>query len=450
MSLWKEARGKRDRGCKKRYPLQFNRPRKKGEDTVLRTRHSVLDFDRDKQDLAFMLHEAARDLWGFYRDGLKAHGKMIIEYLLQEEQREHLALKRYERGGSERKGYRAGYSRIRIKTTLGEIEIRRPRLRVQEYVSRILPLYTKAEKHLLDLVANLYLVGVSTRKMAKGLESLLGEAGISAGAVSTITDRVKEKIRTYHRRKLEDKYLFLYLDGITITVQGLDGKGRKYMLLVAYGVDYKGVKELIDFMPVRSESADNWQGFLFQLYERGLKGQRLKLIIIDGCRGLANALDGIYPTVLRQRCWAHKLRNVATTLKKKDEENCLRGAKEIYKAKSVKHARKQFKRWKATWEKVYPRAVACIENDLDELLTFFLFDPRHWRRLRTTNPIERVFKEFRRRTGVMDNHLPNMDSCEKIFFVVAEFMNERWAGRNQLHFKNIESIPENLPERSAA
>lgn len=417
---------------------------------MLRTRHSVLDFDPDAQDLAFMLREAEQDLWGFLREEQRAHGKMILEYLLQDEQKEHLGLKRHERDNDGRDGYRAGYSRIRIKTSLGEMEIRRPRLRIQTYVSRILPLYTKSEKHLLDLIANLYLVGVSTRKMAKGLESLLGKGGISAGAVSLITNRVKEKIRTYHRRALEDKYVFLYLDGITITVQGLDGKGRKYLLLVAYGVDHTGIKELIDFMPVRSESEDNWQGFLFQLYERGLKGKRLKLIIIDGCKGLAAALNGIYPTVLRQRCWVHKLRNVATTLKKKDEEACLSGAKEIYKAKSLKQARKQFKWWKATWEKVYPKAVTCIEADLDELLTFFLFNPRHWRRIRTTNPIERVFKEFRRRTGVMDNHLPNMDSCQKIFFVVIEFMNERWAGQGRLRFNNIKSIPENLPERIAA
>ena len=181
---------------------------------MLRTRHSVLDFAPDAQDLAFMLHEAARDLWGFLREDQIAHCKMILECLLQEEQKEHLGLKRHERDQDGRDGYRAGYSRIRIKTSLGEMEIRRPRLRIQTYVSRILPLYTKTEKQLLDLIANLYLVGVSTRKMAKGLENLLGKGGISAGAVSIITNRVKEKIRSYHRRALEDKYVFLYLDGM--------------------------------------------------------------------------------------------------------------------------------------------------------------------------------------------------------------------------------------------
>ena len=141
-----------------------------------RTRHSVLDFDPEKQDLGFMLREAAQDLWGFIREEQRTHAKLIIEELLQEEQREHLGLRKYERGAGLRRGYRAGYSRLRIRTTVGELEVRRPRLRMQSYESRLVPRYTRTERHLLDLIANLYLVGVSTRKMAKGLESLLGEA----------------------------------------------------------------------------------------------------------------------------------------------------------------------------------------------------------------------------------------------------------------------------------
>ncbi len=415
-----------------------------------RTRHSVLDFDPEKQDLGFMLREAAQDLWGFIREEQRTHAKLIIEELLQEEQREHLGLRKYERGAGLRRGYRAGYSRLRIRTTVGELEVRRPRLRMQSYESRLVPRYTRTERHLLDLIANLYLVGVSTRKMAKGLESLLGEAGISAGSVSVITNRVKMRIEAYHRRALKDKYVYLYLDGLTMTVQGADCKGRKHMLLVAYGVDHRGVKEVVDFMPARSESADNWEGFLFRLYERGLKGAQLKLVIVDGSTGLAAALNRVYPRVLRQRCWVHKLRNVATTLRKRDETSCLAGAKKIYSANGLRDARRQFNRWKAAWGKAYPKAVACIEKDLDELLTFFLFDPRHWRRIRTTNPIERIIKEFRRRTGVMDNHLPNMDSCEKILFVIAEFMNERWAGGRRLLFKDIDRMPKNLPQRNVA
>jgi len=219
------------------------------------------------------------------------------------------------------------------------------------------------------------------------------------------------------------------------------------MLLVAYGVNKYGVKEIIDFVMVKSESYDNWSGFLFNLYERGLKGENLKLIIVDGAPGLSQALDGIWQRTLRQRCWMHKLTNVCKYLKKKDEEACIDEARGIYKAESLRQAQKRFMRWKQRWNMLYPKAVNCIEKDLDELLTIFHFDESHRIKLRTTNPIERSFKEFRRRTNVMDNHLPNVSACEKIFYVMLRFLNERWHDKRWLIFKNIERIPNNLPVR---
>lgn len=199
---------------------------------------------------------------------------------------------------------------------------------------------------------------------------------------------------------------------------------------------------------VRSESYENWSGFLFNLYERGLKGERLKLIIIDGCPGLSEALDGIWQRPLRQRCWRHKLENVSKYLRKKDKDECIEQSRGIYKAKSLRQANKRFKRWKEKWGRLYPNAVWCIEKDLDELLTIFHFDESHRKKLRTTNPIERAFKEFRRRTNVMDNHLPNKDSCEKIFYIMCKFLNERWEDKHWLIFEDIYKIPDNLPERS--
>jgi len=383
------------------------------------------------------------------REEMRRGFKHLLEGLLRYEQEEYLELERHERS-RKRKGYRAGYSNITIKTSLGSIRVRRPRLRRQGYRSNVLPNYTKNERELLDLIANLYLVGVSTRKMSKGLESILGKEGVSSTQVSIITNRVKGGIEEFHRRPLEDKYVYLYLDGISITIKGTDRQGRKYLLLVAYGVDHGGIKEIIDFIPVRSESENNWSGFLFNLYERGLKGKQLKLVIVDGSKGLSNALDAIYNRVLRQRCWAHKMRNVSNYLSKRDEEKCLGEAKGIYKSKSLRQALKRFKRWKTRWEEAYPKATNCIEKDLDELLNFFHFDRSHWIKIRTTNPIERLFREFRRRTNVMGNHMPNMNGCEKIFFVMTEFMNERWKRRKHLHFEKITRIPTNLPGRKVA
>lgn len=409
-----------------------------------RGRYDSLEFDAGKQDLLFMLRQAEQDVWSVLRGHQRDSFKKMLELLLNAEQEEQLELINMPR---ENPIHRSGFKPITINTHTGRITISRPRLRKQLYESKILPKYTKNEESILNLIRDLYLVGVSTRKMEIALRNILGRYGISAGSVSNITNQILPDIESFHKRPIEDIYVYLYLDGITMTVNGNDGKGKKYMLLVAYGVNKYGVKEIIDFVMVKSESYDNWSGFLFNLYERGLKGVNLKLIIIDGCPGLSQALDGLWQRTLRQRCWMHKLTNVCKYLKKKDEEACIDEARGIYKAESLRQAQKRFIRWKQRWNMLYPKAVNCIEKDLDELLTIFHFDESHRIKLRTTNPIERSFKEFRRRTNVMDNHLPNISACEKIFYVMCRFLNERWHDKRWLIFKNIERIPNNLPVR---
>jgi putative transposase len=408
-------------------------------------RYDSLEFEESKQDLFFMLREAQRDVWGVMKEYQRDRYKRMLELLLIAEQEEELELVTIVRDD---KLYRSGFKPITINTSLGKITISRPRLREQIYESRVLPNYTKSETAILNLITDLYSLGISTRKMEIGLRNILGRYGISAGSVSNITKRLIPEMSAFHKKAIEDKYVYLYLDGLTMTIQGNDSKGKKYYLLIAYGVDTKGIKEVIDFVVVRSESYDNWNGFLFNLYERGLKGAKLKLVIIDGCPGLSQALDGIWQRVLRQRCWRHKLENVCKYLKKKDEAECIEQARGIYKAKSLRQANKRFKRWKAKWERLYPKAVECIEKDLDELLAVFHFDEKHRRKIRTTNPIERAFKEFRRRTNVMDNHLPTMDSCEKIFYIMCKFLNERWEDKRWLIFEDIYKIPDDLPKRN--
>ncbi len=409
-----------------------------------RGRYDSLEFDAGKQDLLFMLRQAEQDVWSVLRGHQRNSFKKMLELLLNAEQEEQLELINIPR---EDPIHRSGFKPITINTHTGKITISRPRLRKQLYESKILPKYTKNEESILNLIRDLYLVGVSTRKMEIALRNILGRYGISASSVSNITNQILPDIESFHKRPIEDIYVYLYLDGITMTVNGNDGKGKKYILLVAYGVNKYGVKEIIDFVMVKSESYDNWSGFLFNLYERGLKGENLKLIIIDGSPGLSQALDGLWQRTLRQRCWMHKLTNVCKYLKKKNEEACIDEARGIYKAKSLRQAQKRFMRWKEKWDKLYPKAVNCIEKDLDELLTIFHFDESHRIKLRTTNPIERSFKEFRRRTNVMDNHLPNISACEKIFYVMCRFLNERWHDKRWLIFKNIERIPNNLPVR---
>lgn len=407
-------------------------------------RYDSLEFEKSKQNLSFMLREAEKDLWGLLKDHRRDSFKKMLELLLGAEQEEQLEIINLPR---DEKIHRSGFKPITINTTDGRITIERPRLRNQLYDSRVLPKYTRNEETILNLIQDLYLLGISTRKMERALREILGKYGISPASVSNITGRIIPEIEAFHKRPIEDKYVYLYLDGITITIRANDGKGKKYILLIAYGVDKQGRKEIIDFIARRSESYDNWNGFIFNLYERGLKGVNLKLIIVDGCPGLSQALDGLWQRTLRQRCWRHKLENVSKHLKKADQEACIQQARGIYEAKGLRQANKRFKKWDSKWNALYPKAVKCIEKDLDELLTFFHFDESHRIKIRTTNPIERAFKEFRRRTNVMDNHLPNMSSCEKIFYVMCKFLNERWRDKRWLIFEEIEKIPDNLPER---
>jgi len=149
-----------------------------------------------------------------------------------------------------------------------------------------------------------------------------------------------------------------------------------------------------------------------------------------GCRPSAStvsleALDMVYPYVPRQRCWVHKLRNVSSKLRKRDQEACLAGAKEIYKARNRREALKRFREWAQKWRGDYEKAVACIEDNLDELLAFFDFPKDHWRKIRTTNVIERFFEEIRRRVRSM-RCFTNDASCERIIFAIASRQNRVW------------------------
>ncbi len=151
---------------------------------------------------------------------------------------------------------------------------------------------------------------------------MLGE-GISAQTISNIAKSLDGEVKRYHNRKIEDKYLYLFLDGIVLKKKTGFGTKKK-VVLVAYGISVHGKRELIDFMVTKHESARRWEGFLNNLYNRGLIGESPGLIVTDGNAGLENAVENIYPYVKRQRCWAHKLRNVSNYLKKRDQDKCIK------------------------------------------------------------------------------------------------------------------------------
>lgn len=366
-----------------------------------------------------------KDYWEMHDEEVNAFRKKHIEEALEAERAQLICCNLYERT-SERKDYRNGYWRRWITLKDGRLEIKMPRIRGGGYDSEVIPRYQQRVDEVDAALRKIFLYGASTRLTGEALRPLLGE-GVSAQTISNIAKSLDEEVKKFHNRKIEDKYLYLFLDGIVLKTKTGFGTKKK-AVLVAYGITVHGKRELIDFMVVSHESENKWMGFLQNLYNRGLQGEALGLITTDGNPGLENVVDITYPHVKRQRCWAHKLRNVSNYLRKKDQEKCINEARAIYSAGNRKEAVRAFKQWAARWRLVSVKAVRCIEKDLEELLNFYYCPKEIWIKLRTTNVIERAFREVRRRTRPM-SCFNNTQSIERIVYAVLSHLNDQWGRR---------------------
>lgn len=361
--------------------------------------------------------------WGDLKQETLRVVKRLLEGAMEGEMLEQLWAGRYRRTEL-RRGYRNGYRQRSLLTELGLIErLRVPRDREGAYQPTVLVRYQRRQEGVNHLVREAFLAGVSTRRVGEVLAPVLGEV-VSPQTVSRIAQSLDAEVRRFHTRRLPDHYCYLLLDGITLRVKSPTGV-KKRLVLCAYGIRVQGKREMISFRHATSESEAQWAAFLRDLYQRGLEGKELRLVITDGCPGLHQALHTGYPYVPRQRCWAHKLRDVAAKLPRRHQEACLAGAKKIYQAKTQRQARACFQEWATQWETVAPNAVCCLEKDLDELLPFFSCPEAHWRKVRTTNAIERAFREVRRRTRPM-SCFQNPASVDRIIYGVISHLNQAW------------------------
>jgi transposase-like protein len=329
----------------------------------------------------------------------------------------------------QRADFRNGYRYRSLLSSFGYIfNIKVPRLRSGTMSFNCFKRYKQRTDDLDAMVLKMFLSGVSTRKVQEVFEPLLGVNSISASTVSRITKTLNVQVNKYHTRKLLDDYAYLVADGVYFNVKN-PVWGKRRCVLVVYGIKASGVRELIDFeLAPNGESELAWQNFLYRLYYRGLEGRSLKLIVRDGNKGLKNALAVVFPTVHQQPCWAHKLRNVTNKLPKSLHDTCLCQARDIYTASSHTDALKHYKAWAKFWNPLAPRAVACLNEDIFDLLNFFK-EPKHlWIKLRTSNIIERNFREVRRRTRPM-SCFQNSDSVHRIIFAIFYRLNKLWESK---------------------
>lgn len=373
------------------------------------------------------------DWWGEVNDRVLGMVKLILEMSLEEELLEFLQASRYLRTDA-RRGYRNGYYERSLFSQYGLIKaLRIPRAR-QTYSSKILPNYGRRQPQIDRMIRDMFLAGVSTRRVGEVLAQVWGRQ-VSAQTVSNISQSLDREVKIYQQRKLADHYRYLLFDGIVLKVKGAVRVYHRPVLVV-YGITTDGQKELIDFRQAASESEAQWEAFLHNLYLRGLEGANCKLIIIDGCKGLHQALQTVYPYISIQRCWAHKLRNVANHIRRKDQKECLRGARRIYQAEHRRAALQAFREWENSWQDKYPGAVGCLSADLDEMLSFLDCPLSQRVKVRTTNAIERAFREVRRRTRTM-SCFTNARSVDRIIYGVITHLNRSWKDKPLPHFTQL-------------
>ena len=296
---------------------------------------------------------------------IKRHTRSLLkdamELAMLDEMVQYMNARPYQRTDDERLDWRNGYYYRSLDTELGPMtDIKIPRSRLGLFRTKVFERYQRRQAAVNEAICNVFLSGVSTRGVSGALKPLL-ETTFSASCVSNVTKSLDSKVKEFHRRELLDEYQFLFLDGITLKVK-TSLHAIKKLVLVAYGITVFGKKELISFRIASSESQNCWEAFLNGLYTRGLKGDNLKLVITDGCRGLHAALDIVYAYTKRQHCWAHKLRNAAKYLKKSDEKEVLAEAKEIYKSETKREAARIFKRWKTTGIENTPRPSIVLKK----------------------------------------------------------------------------------------
>jgi len=302
-----------------------------------------------------------------------------------------------------------------LLTEVGDLELRIPRTRTfSPYL--LLKRFARRSAPIERTILMAFLLGLSTRKVGPALLSILGEP-VSPSTVSQIAKQLDQSVQAYHQRALSDPYEVLVLDGIVMRRKTGAGAQRRTML-VALGIKPDGKKEIIDFRQAPGESQSAWEGFLNHLYQRGLRGENLKLIVVDGGKGLLAALSLVYGDVPVQRCWVHKSRNVLNYVKQPDQERVKRSLHRISHARNLREAQRAAQRFVARWKASYPKAVDCLQKDLPELLSFLQIKTNLAPSvIRTTNAIERRFVEVRRRTRPMGT-FSDRTSMERILFSV--------------------------------
>lgn len=352
----------------------------------------------------------------------RSAGRESLEAILEDRMQERITYYLDEMARLGQADRRNGSFSRHLLTELGDIELTIPRTRRFSPVS-LLRAYARRAPQIDRLILACFVLGISTRKVAQALLPVLGEP-VSATTVSRVAQSLDTAVAAFHRRPIKGRYRFLIFDGVVLKRKTGAGSVKR-VVLVALGITEEGSKEVIDFSIAPGESQGAWEVFLTDLYRRGLHEAGVELIVTDGGTGLLSALPVVYPGIPIQRCWAHKSRNVLNYVRKADHEAVKADLHAIQYASGIREAQTAIGAFAQRWHHAYPKAVACLRADEEELMNFFrIKDSTWWSQIRTTNAIERRFREVRRRTRPM-GVFSDRTSMERILYAVFSYENLR-------------------------
>ena len=366
--------------------------------------------------------------------------KEVLEGIMEAEAEELVCARPYERT-DEREDYRNGKRKRKLQTRVGEIELEVPRLRALGFQTRVIERYRRMEISLEEAMIEMYLSGISTRKITDITEALC-DTTVSPQKQSRLNKKVYERLEAFIERPLAAYFPYLYLDGMVIKSR-LAGKTENISLLIAVGVNSEGYREIIGIAEGGSEDAASWKAFLKHLKERGLI--QVDLIISDAHLGLRAAAEQYFPDAGFQRCIVHFYRNVLAKVPHRMQQEVSQGLKAIHAQESAEEARIKATRLINKHKKGLPGAVAVLEAGLEDTLTYFQFPPRHRVRIRTNNPLERHIKEARHRTKAVGS-FPDVNSARML--VTARFkwhQEKRWEKKRYLDIDLLYELKESQP-----
>lgn len=304
---------------------------------------------------------------------------------------------RYERS-PDRIDTRAGHYNRKFHTKAGEVDLKVPKLRRQTFETAIIERYKRRETSIEEALMEMYLAGVSVRRVEDITEALWGTR-VSSGTVSKLNKKVYKHIETWRNRPIEGEYPYVYLDGIVLK-RSWAGEIKNVPVLVAIGVDQDGYRTILGVQEGHKEDKSGWSGFLEHLKGRGLKGVRL--VISDACMGLIESIAEYYPEADWQRCTVHFYRNVFSHIPRNKTRVVAAMLKAIHAQESREAAQEKAVRVIDELRRMrLAKAAELVESKIDQTLAYYAYPSTHWIKLRTNNPMERIMREIRRRTRVV-------------------------------------------------